>query len=386
MSGWDNYPRAGYPDGDPQAPADLAAVQADDTLLDMLGSVGDTPIDADDELTRVLAAWRREVRDEPVEELVDTDTAVAVIRAARRPVRHRNPVFGSIAAAAAVFVIAFSGVGLFAKSAEPNDQLWGVTQVLYPDYARSVETAAAVKTELAVADQALKEGKPEKARESLKRVQQQLPVIAEAEDRAGLTTLHHRLEQQLAASPATDSDNPPTAPGSTEPGSASRTPRPDTQSQSGQPSTSPQPTPTPTPTTDPDSTAVEPPPPTPGPDACEENDPRPPCYRPNADTPQPPPTDGPGPGDGPGRAVDEDPRDPDPDEVPGPQGIADPAGTPGGAGNVGDPGDAGEGRPGAGNFMPPRPYEVAQPPFSARTASVYPRQYSQVTYRAGSGS
>lgn len=40
---------------------DLAAVQADDALLDMLGSVGRTPADTDGELARVLAAWRREV-------------------------------------------------------------------------------------------------------------------------------------------------------------------------------------------------------------------------------------------------------------------------------------------------------------------------------------
>lgn len=46
-------------------PVDLAAVQVDDALLDLLGS-GARLISGDDELARVLIAWRREVLDEPV--------------------------------------------------------------------------------------------------------------------------------------------------------------------------------------------------------------------------------------------------------------------------------------------------------------------------------
>src|SRR5918911_692570 len=98
MSGWDEHPHAGYPNGDPyEMPADLAALQADDALLDLIGSGGHIPTDSDDELTRALAAWRREVHAEPVKELVDTSTALAAIRAAaRRPARRGNPVYGSV--------------------------------------------------------------------------------------------------------------------------------------------------------------------------------------------------------------------------------------------------------------------------------------------------
>ncbi|MDT7711802.1 MAG: hypothetical protein QOG46_491 [Pseudonocardiales bacterium] len=194
-------------------PADLAAVQADDALLDMIGA-GHPASDTDDELTRVLAAWRREVHATPVPELVDTGTALATIRAAaRQPARRRNPVFGSAAAAAAVFVIAFSGVGLVAKSAQPGDHLWGVTQVLYSDYARSVETAAAVRTELNEANTALKQNNPERARAALQRVQQQLPVIGEAEGHTDLTARHRQLEQRLmTGSPETGMGNLPSDP------------------------------------------------------------------------------------------------------------------------------------------------------------------------------
>lgn len=214
MAGWDEHPHAGYPNGDPyDMPADLAALQADDALLDLIGSGGHTPSDSDDELTRVLAAWRREVHAEPIKEVVDTSTAMSVIRAAaRRPAQRRNPVYGSAAAAAAVLVIAFSGVGLVAKSAQPGDHLWGVTQVLYSDYARSVETAAAVRTELDEAKVALNQGHPERARAALAHVQQQLPAVGESEGHTDLSALRRQLEQRLNEPPETGQAKPPQGP------------------------------------------------------------------------------------------------------------------------------------------------------------------------------
>ncbi len=193
-------------------PVDLAAVQADDALLDLIGRAGHTPNDADEELTRILAAWRRQVHAEPFSELVDTNKALEVIHSACRPVRGRHPVFGSIAAAAAVLVIAFAAVGLVAKAAQPGDPLWGVTQVLYRDYARSVETAAVVRTELNEARTALKEGNPDRARASLQRVQTQLPTIGEGEGRTDLTARHRQLEQMLNGSPGAGSANLPGVP------------------------------------------------------------------------------------------------------------------------------------------------------------------------------
>jgi Anti-sigma-D factor RsdA to sigma factor binding region len=198
MSGRDDHPRAGYPNGVPrETPVDLAAVQADDALLDILSSASRMPSDTDEELARVLVAWRREIHADSNRVLVDTDTALAVISAARRPTRRRNPVFGTFAAAAAVLVIAFSAVGLVAKSAEPGDQLWGVTQVLYSEYARSVEAAAFVRTELNEARTALREGKPEQAKAKLQRIQQRLPAVGEAEGRTDLIARQQDLEKML---------------------------------------------------------------------------------------------------------------------------------------------------------------------------------------------
>ena len=185
-----------------KTPVDLAAVQADDALLDLLGDVAACDV-SDAELARVLVAWRREVDLEPIGELLDTDTALAAIAAARRPRRRRHPVLGPVAAAVAVLVIAFSGVGLAAASAQPGDRLWPLTQVLYADHVRSLEAAIAVRAELADAQTALTaltaltRGDTARARHSLARARAQLPLIADEHGRVELTARYHELEQLL---------------------------------------------------------------------------------------------------------------------------------------------------------------------------------------------
>lgn len=232
MSGRDDE-HAGYSSGNPfrrrhedaddsvgaagEAPVDLAAVQADDALLDMLGGSETGRTTADAELARVLVAWRRDVDAEPIGELVDTETAVAAISAARKPATRKHPVLGPVAAAAAVLVIAFSGVGLVAKSAQPEDQLWSLTKVLYADYARSVETAQRVRHELEQIDKALEEGRttPEQARESLQQVEKQLAVVDEEQGKTELATESKKLEQKLATMPpVTEETASPTKPAS----------------------------------------------------------------------------------------------------------------------------------------------------------------------------
>ncbi len=69
------------PSGPLDLPADLAAVQADDALLDALG---DDPTPSDADVARVLLAWRRDVDAESIPTLVDVDTALALVRARSR--------------------------------------------------------------------------------------------------------------------------------------------------------------------------------------------------------------------------------------------------------------------------------------------------------------
>lgn len=89
----------------------LGAIDDDDKLLDLLGSA--TVTDHDDWLCRRLLAMRAAAEANPMPELVDTDTAVAVIAysASRRSVGLRSAI-----AAALLIVAVFLLLGLLLSS------------------------------------------------------------------------------------------------------------------------------------------------------------------------------------------------------------------------------------------------------------------------------
>lgn len=123
--------------GDPsQMPVDLAAVQADDALLDRIAAGKRTGDDVED-LALVLARWRSEVHTDSVQELVSTDTALAAVHWGRADARRRRPRgLGWLRLAAVVFalaVIVFCALGLAAQGAQPGDRLCELARVLYGD-------------------------------------------------------------------------------------------------------------------------------------------------------------------------------------------------------------------------------------------------------------
>ena len=248
-------------------PDDLSAVQADDRLLDALGSA--TPGAAgslvDDELNALLLAWRNEVETAPFGELVDTETAIATIQAARpQPVsRHRFLI--PLASAAAVLAIAFTGVSLVARDAQPGDALWGLTRVLYSEHAKSIEAAAIINTDLESARLALREGKVSEAREKLNRVEASLESVSTADGKAQLEEKHAELQKELNTNTSATSP-PPTTPPVTQP------------TESTKPSTS-----SSTPSSEPTTTTVPPP--------TTTSEPPPPPPTSNAEPPPPPPAD-----------------------------------------------------------------------------------------------
>lgn len=205
--GKDDEEVRGQDDRAPHEPVadDLSAVQADDKLLDALGSA--TPGAAgswgDDDLNALLLAWRNEVETEPFGELVDTDTAIATIQAARpQPVsRHRFLI--PLASAAAVLAIAFTGMSLVARDAQPGDALWGLTRVLYSEHAKSIEAAAIISGDLDAARLALREGKVNEAREKLNKVEASLGSVSTADGKAQLEEKHKELEKELDTNTST---------------------------------------------------------------------------------------------------------------------------------------------------------------------------------------
>ncbi|WP_440899057.1 anti-sigma-D factor RsdA [Actinosynnema sp.] len=199
---------------------DLAGIRADDALLDALGGRdGDRPDSlVDDELNALLMAWRDEVDSSPVGELVDTDTAVATIAAARPspPSRHRFLI--PLASAAAIVAIAFTGVSLVARDALPGDSLWGLTRVLYSDHAKSVEAAVTVKSDLDTARAALRLGNLVDARAALANAGAHLPSILASDGKEELVQTHSSLMDRLTSTgpaPSSSSAVVPPNPGTT---------------------------------------------------------------------------------------------------------------------------------------------------------------------------
>jgi hypothetical protein len=242
-------------DGDSAESIDFSQVHADDAFLDALGAAepdqnGDF---ADDKLAALLLSWRHDVDEEPIHELVDPKLAVVTVRAARMRQRRGARFFAPLAAAAAILAIAFAGVGLAARDAQPGDTLWGLTRVLYADHARSVEAAAAVRTDLREAEEALANGKVAEAKSMLDEARHALPVVASEDGKDDLQAQHAALVAQLPDKPAGDASPPPNPAPTTAPGTSTSDPAAITPV--NPPVTSdPPPTNNPSPTTDPSPT------------------------------------------------------------------------------------------------------------------------------------
>lgn len=191
--------------------SDLSALQVDDAMLDALGGADAEVTGAidDQELKELLLAWRRDVDGAPIPELVDTDTAVTTIAAGRHPARNRHRFLVPLATAAAVLAIAFTGVGLAARDAQPGDPLWGLTRVLYSDHARSVEAAASVRNDLDSAGLAISAGRIADARSALAKAQVSLPTVSREDGRADLTARREELMQRLDGKPPVAGTTPP---------------------------------------------------------------------------------------------------------------------------------------------------------------------------------
>lgn len=186
---------------DHDATVNLSELQADDALLDALGGADSQMSTAlsNNALNSLLLAWRRETDVEPLAELIDVDHAVDVITEAREASarrRHRR-LLGPVAVAAAVLLIAFGGMSMAARDAHPGDMLWGLSQVLYADHARSVAAAAAVRSDFDAVRSAIAAGRIADARAALAKAQQSIAVVQGEDGQADLQATSQTLLDQL---------------------------------------------------------------------------------------------------------------------------------------------------------------------------------------------
>src|SRR3954447_8238590 len=187
-------------DTDVFEPIDLVAVQTDDELISTL-SAGFTVsgpggfgggFGPDDRVAAVLAAWKAEVDAEPVPELLDLDTAVAAVRGARpRSARFRH--LAPVAAAAALIVLVAGGASVGSYSAQPEDALWPVTQVVFPTKAASVQAASNAQDHIAKAKEALVAGRPDDAARELAQARADIGAVRSEEGRDELVDVQDFL-------------------------------------------------------------------------------------------------------------------------------------------------------------------------------------------------
>jgi hypothetical protein len=104
-----------------------------------------------------------------------------------------------VAAAAAVAVMALSGVAVAAGGAQPGDALWGVSTVIDANRAKSVEAAYRVDTALTTAQQALAQGRVAEARAALATVQPELNQVQDPGRRNELSRKSQNLVQSADA-------------------------------------------------------------------------------------------------------------------------------------------------------------------------------------------
>ncbi|MBV9830700.1 MAG: hypothetical protein JOZ82_03835, partial [Marmoricola sp.] len=121
-------------------PVDLAAVRADDALLDAIaggavtGGLGRDedvfghPGQDDDHLAAILAAWKADIEADPMPELASLEEAAEAVEAGheardRRASRARRRM--PFAVAAAAVAVALAGLTVAVHSAQPGDAMFG---------------------------------------------------------------------------------------------------------------------------------------------------------------------------------------------------------------------------------------------------------------------
>ena len=241
---------------------DLSLVHADDEYLDRLGGANlDDPDGVpDDQLSALLMSWRRDIDAEPMDELVDPKLATVTVHAARVRRSRRPRLLVPMAAAAAVLAIAFAGLGLVARGAEPGETLWALTKVLYSDHARSVEAAEAVRDDLRQAEAALTAGRVAEAKTKLENARAVLPTVSTEDGQRDLEEQHASLMAHLPGNPSGEASSPPSPNPTTAPGPGSGTDGSESDSGTDDPGTDESSESTPPPDDPPDQTEPSTPP------------------------------------------------------------------------------------------------------------------------------
>jgi hypothetical protein len=211
-------------------PVDLAAVRADDALIDALaggaGAAGD--LDGygfggtdDDRLAAILAAWRADIEADPMPELVTLDEAADAVAAgheSRDRLRSRGRRRMPFAIAAVAAAVACAGLTVAVHGAMPGDTLWGVSKVFFSERAQNVERVEEVRNRIEAANGALARGDVNQARNELAQANIAIPQVA-PEQQAPLVKERDRVQTSIENDPAPATRRPSSSEPTTDPSS-----------------------------------------------------------------------------------------------------------------------------------------------------------------------
>jgi hypothetical protein len=207
-------------------PVDLAAVRADDALLDAIaggavtGGLGrdedvfGRPGQDDDHLAAILAAWKADIEADPMPELVSLDEAAEAVEAGhqardRRASRARRRM--PFAVAAAAVAVALAGLTVAVHSAQPGDAMFGLTKVFFSQQADNATKAQEARATIEQANQAIRRGDPATAQSLLQSAAGQIQAVQPA-DQPPLQQQREDTLKSLAPQPPASS-----SPSSSEP-------------------------------------------------------------------------------------------------------------------------------------------------------------------------
>jgi hypothetical protein len=190
---------------------DLAAVQADDALLDALGR--GEPAPAGDDLAGLVAGWRAELATDLPPDAVELPAHGTAVQP--MPLR-RAIVFRRVLAGAAAAALFLGCVALGAQRSGPDGPLWPITRVLYPQTAdvRAAEHAISLARDAAAAQRYAD------ARRLLDVAASHTESVTDSATRQRLRDRIEELRRSLPAGPgstAATGSTPPTTPGNRAP-------------------------------------------------------------------------------------------------------------------------------------------------------------------------
>ncbi len=208
-------------------PVDLAAVRADDALLDAIaggavaGGVGShedvfgRPGQDDDHLAAILAAWKADIEADPMPELVSLDEASEAVEAGhaardRRASRARRRM--PFAVAAAAVAVALAGLTVAVHSAQPGDTMFGLTKVFFSAAGgQRAEGAGGPRRRSSRPTTPIRRGDPATAQSLLQSAAGQIQA-AQPEDQPALQQQREDALKSLAPQAPTESASPSTEP------------------------------------------------------------------------------------------------------------------------------------------------------------------------------